>query len=58
MSNRDGELLSEERLADSIADGFGQPSSTAMDDLLSDLEPFFKDGRQPDDITVMILHRE
>lgn len=52
------EPLGEERFMDGLADGFGQSASVALSDLLSDLKAFFQEGRQPDDITIMVLHRE
>jgi serine phosphatase RsbU (regulator of sigma subunit) len=58
LTNAGGERLDRQRLEDAIADGFGQPACTALDELLSDLKAFFREGRQPDDITVMVLHRE
>jgi serine phosphatase RsbU (regulator of sigma subunit) len=58
ITDEQGQNLSRERLEDAVGDGFGQPASTALDELLSDLKGFFKEGRQPDDITLMVLHRE
>ncbi len=58
VTDSKGECLTESKLLDSIADSFGLPASTALDELLSELESFFKHGRQPDDITIMVLHRE
>jgi len=58
VADRGGQPLGEERFLDGIADGFGQPASAALSDLLGDLKAFFQEGRQPDDITIMVLHRE
>ncbi len=40
-----------------VADGFGQPPSAVLDDLLADLAPFLKDGVPRDDITILLIHR-
>ncbi len=58
VTNPNGEQLGKRRFLEGIADAFGQTASAALNDLLSDLRAFFKDGRQPDDITIMVLHRE
>lgn len=53
-----GEALGEQRLLEAASDSFGQSASTALDELLSDLKAYYGAGRQPDDITFMVLHRE
>lgn len=58
VADRAGEALGETRFVEVLADGFGQPASIALNDLLSDLKAFFQEGRQPDDITIMVVHRE
>ncbi|MCB9849279.1 MAG: SpoIIE family protein phosphatase [Phycisphaerales bacterium] len=58
VSDASGKTLDEEQFTEALADGYGQSASTALADLLSDLRGFFKDGRQPDDITIMVLRRE
>ena len=58
VADPNGNPLGEERFLDGVADSFGQPASVALGDLLSDLKAFFQEGRQPDDITIMVLHRE
>jgi serine phosphatase RsbU (regulator of sigma subunit) len=58
VTDRAGSPLGAERFLDSVADSFGQAASVALSDLLSDLKAFFQEGRQPDDITIMVMHRE
>jgi len=58
VTDRDHRPLGDDKLREALSDGFGQPASAALDELLSDLKAFFRDGRQPDDITIMMLHRE
>jgi serine phosphatase RsbU (regulator of sigma subunit) len=58
VTDAKGRPLGAERFLDAVADGFGQSASVALTDLLSDLGAFFKEGRQPDDITLVVLHRE
>ena len=55
--NDAGETLGEEGLVEALRDGFGQPASAALDDLVADLAPYLKDGRPPDDITLLLVHR-
>ncbi len=52
-----GEPLGEERFVESIGDGFGQAAAVALDELVQDQSGFFKDGRQPDDITILLFRR-
>ena len=58
VTDAGGQQLGQARLHEALSDGFGQPASAVLDELLSDLKAFFRKGRQPDDITIMILHRE
>ena len=58
ISDRRGERLAQRELLDAVSDSFGQGASTALNDLLSDLKAYFKDGRNPDDISIMVVHRE
>lgn len=55
--NHAGETLGEKGFVEALSDGFGQPASAALDELLADLAPYFKDGRPPDDITLLLVHR-
>lgn len=52
-----GEVLGRHRLVEAICDCFNRPALAAMDDLLTDLAPFIKDGSNPDDISIMLIHR-
>ena len=58
VRNASGEKLGEERFIATLCDGFGQPASAALADLLADLEPFLKNGTPPDDITVLLAHHK
>ncbi len=55
--NEAGERLGEDRFVESIRDGFGQSASVALDELVQDHAAFFKQGRQSDDITILLIHR-
>jgi serine phosphatase RsbU (regulator of sigma subunit) len=57
VRNEEGESLGEERFVDALCDGFGQPASAAIDELLADHAGFFKRGTPPDDITMLLVHR-
>ena len=57
VSDANGEPLGLERLTESLCDGYGQTATAALDELVQDLAPFFKHGHQPDDITILLLHR-
>jgi serine phosphatase RsbU (regulator of sigma subunit) len=57
ICSADGKPLGREQFTDSICDGYGQSATTLLDELVQDLAPFFKQGRQPDDITILLLHR-
>ncbi|NOX58819.1 MAG: SpoIIE family protein phosphatase [Planctomycetes bacterium] len=50
--------LGKTHFLEAAADLYGQPASTALDELLSDFHPYFNGDRQNDDITIMVLHRE
>jgi hypothetical protein len=50
--------LGEPRFLETVGDGFDQPASSTLDELLSDLKGYFRDGNCPDDMTVMIIHRD
>ena len=58
VTNDAGESMGRGRLVNAISDLFGQPASSALDELLSDFRVFCGAGRQSDDVTFMILHRE
>lgn len=48
----------EHRFITLVCDGFGQAPATTMQDVTTELTSFFRDGRHPDDISVVLLHRE
>lgn len=52
-----GRPLGEARFIESVRDGFGQSAATALDELIQDQAGFFKNGRLPDDITILLFHR-
>jgi serine phosphatase RsbU (regulator of sigma subunit) len=58
IQNEAGDPLGHERFLDALCDGFGQTASAAMDGLQMELSEYFSAGRQPDDITILLLHRE
>lgn len=53
----EGTPLGRNRLIEALCDGFGQPASAAVEELIADLASFFREGRAKDDITVLMLHR-
>lgn len=55
--DKQGEPLGDERLVQALCDGFGQSAAEALNEVLSDLGAYFKTGRQPDDITMLVVHR-
>ncbi len=57
VTNEEGEAMGRGQLVNAISDLFGQPASSALDELLSDFRAFYAAGRQTDDVTFMILHR-
>jgi serine phosphatase RsbU (regulator of sigma subunit) len=57
VCDQNGHPLGESRLVESLCDGFGVPASDALNNLIRDLADFFIQGRQPDDITLVFVHR-
>ena len=57
VRNAEGAELGEERLVEALCDGFGQPATAALAELLADLDPYLKAGTPPDDITVLLVHK-
>ncbi len=55
--NRRGETFGEERFVNILCDGFGQPASATLKEMLTDLRSYTEGGQQPDDITVLLAHR-
>ncbi|MFQ5413025.1 MAG: SpoIIE family protein phosphatase [Phycisphaerae bacterium] len=58
VRNEAGTCLGEERLVDALCDGFGQSASAALDGVIVDLAAFLKQGTPPDDITILLIHRD
>lgn len=56
--NSKGEVFSEVRFVNILCDGFGQLASQLLKEMLTDLRAFTESGMQPDDITVLLAHRE
>jgi len=56
---RDGEgnAVGLQRLIDTLGDGLGLGPADLLEELQGDLRGVFKKGRQPEDVTVMLVHR-
>ncbi len=57
VMDEQGASLTEQRLVNAICDGFGLGPADLLQELQGELAGFFKKGRQPDDITVMLIQR-
>lgn len=57
VMDRNGNRLGAGPLTSALCDSLGQAPAAALDDLLTDLSAFFKEGRQPDDITMLYVYR-
>ncbi len=55
--NAQGERFGEKRFIELVCDGFCQPPANTLEDVTHELTNFFSDGRHPDDITIVLLHR-
>ncbi len=55
--NIKGERFGEKRFIETVCDGFGELPATIVQDVSHELSTFFADGRHPDDITFLMLHR-
>jgi len=55
--NSKEEVFGEDRFVNILCDGFAQPASGMLKDMLHDLRQFTEAGTQPDDITVILTHR-
>lgn len=55
--NGKGEVFGEDRFVNILCDGFAQPASSMLKEMLHDLQQFTEAGTQPDDITVILAHR-
>ena len=56
-TNAEGERFGEHRFIELVCDGFCQPPATTIQDLSYELTTFFADGKHPDDVTIVLLHR-
>jgi serine phosphatase RsbU (regulator of sigma subunit) len=54
----EGQRFGEHRFITLVCDGFGQTPAATLQDATSELVGFFKDGRHPDDMSIVLLHRE
>ena len=57
VCNAEGVDLGRQGFLDTLCDGFGLPPATVLDELATDLAAYFRNGAQPDDITVLLLRR-
>jgi len=57
MAGGTGELLTTQRMVQGLSDAVGQSPATALSDVQADLAGFLKRGKQPDDITMLLLQR-
>jgi serine phosphatase RsbU (regulator of sigma subunit) len=55
LCDESGRAVSRERFIGALCDGFGLAPANLLEELQSDLASFFKRGRQPDDITILLL---
>lgn len=53
----DGEVLGEKRFLAALCKSVGEPALTALDDFLSDTAEYFRGGRTPDDVTILLATR-
>jgi len=56
-TNANGEKFSEARFIELLCDGFDQPPGLIVNEISNELTDFFRDGKHPDDITLMLLRR-
>lgn len=57
-SSRDGEVLGERRFVQVLCDAQGQRAPAMLDEVLADLQPFLMHGGVPNDITILLAHRQ
>jgi len=55
--NFKGDTFGEDRFVNILCDGFGQLASQLLKEMMTDLQNFTQKGVQPDDITVLLVHR-
>jgi len=58
MTNARGERFSEKRFIEMMCDGFCQTPAATIQDIADEFAGFFADGRHPDDVTVILVHRQ
>jgi len=56
-ANADGECLDQEQLLDCLRECFGQTLHQTLEEMVSELSPYLRDGAQPDDLTVVLAGR-
>ncbi|MHC4442545.1 MAG: SpoIIE family protein phosphatase [Planctomycetota bacterium] len=56
-TNAEGQRFGETRFIQLVCDGFCQPLTTTIEDISYELTSFFQNGKHPDDISVVLLHR-
>lgn len=56
-TRNDGKECGGARVAKAILESAGQSAAAALDDVVTDLEPWFKSGKNVDDITLVMVHR-
>ena len=57
-TNGEDQRFGEHRFICLVCDGFGQPPATMLQEITGEVINYFRDGRHPDDITIVLLHRE
>ncbi len=57
-ANSRGEALGEQRFIESLCDGFGQAAGALLNEVLTDLREYLRDGHHPDDVTIIVVHRQ
>lgn len=56
--NRDGEPLGIAGIEEEVCDGLGDTPSHVLRDFAADLDEYLDGGKQPDDVTVVLLRRD
>jgi len=57
LCDESGGALTRKRFGEALCDGFGLAPANVLEEIQSDLAGFFKQGRQPDDITILLVQR-
>lgn len=53
----DGEPIGEKRFLAALCKNIGEPAPTALDDFLMETTDYFKEGKTPDDVTILLTTR-